>query len=79
MLHGSCLQEWLNERSRAHDKSEFRAPCARARVLLSSLFARGSNMAVVSRGQFNVTWVKTKNCTMCVVISVYKYIMELES
>lgn len=36
-------------------------------------------MAVVSRGQFNVTWVKTKNCTMCVVISVYKDIMELES
>ena len=35
-------------------------------------------MAVVSRGQFNVTWVKTKNCTMCVVISVYKDIMELE-
>ena len=35
-------------------------------------------MAVVSRGQFNVTRVKTKNC-MSVIISVYKDIMELES
>ena len=62
------LQVWLKELSRAHEKSEFRAPCARTWVLLSSLF-RGAptwRMSYVvnltSRG-----W-KPRNCSMCVVI-----------